>query len=353
MNKTVAFVLLSDLKGGAETVIQSLHSYKKSSSVVYFISKQNRNAVEICNFYYLNEKRFIILGVIKILFYLRKIKNYDYIFTTHLYLNSYLGLLKKLGLLTKPKLIFRESTSVFQRNSGAKLILYKLAYRLGYGLQKLTICQSDSMKNQILVNVKQAKKWPIITIPNPIDLYEIINKSSQYEVESDYYIVAAGRLIPEKGFDILIKSFNQIRSIISSTKLFILGEGSENSNLQFIIDELELTDRVILLGFIENPIPYFKKAGVCVVSSVIEGFPNVLLQMMAVNNHVVSTLCAGGIDELDGVIKCKPNDINSLSEGILRSLNDKNDYSEVFKKQLEKRSVGSYWNTIESLLDEE
>jgi hypothetical protein len=50
-----------------------------------------------------------------------------------------------------------------------------------------------------------------------------------------------------------------------------------------------------------------------VVSSVKEGFPNVLLQMMTLNNCVVSTVCAGGIEDIPGILKAKTNDAGSLA----------------------------------------
>jgi glycosyltransferase involved in cell wall biosynthesis len=76
------------------------------------------------------------------------------------------------------------------------------------------------------------------------------------------------------------------------------------------------------MGHVDNPIPYYKKAKLCVVSSIKEGFPNVLLEMMAVNDSVVSTLCAGGIEKIPSILKVEPNNINSLTSAIGFALAD-------------------------------
>src|SRR5690606_21926313 len=85
----------------------------------------------------------------------------------------------------------------------------------------------------------------------------------------------------------------------------------------------------------------------CVMSSRIEGFPNVLLQMMSQNNKVVSTLSAGGIKEMDGIFTCKTNDVTSLSHTIiecLKSNTDENRY--IFDKELKKRTIDTFANEI-------
>ena len=109
-----------------------------------------------------------------------------------------------------------------------------------------------------------------------------------------------------------------------------------------------LEERVKLHGYVENPIPFFKKSKVCIVSSLIEGFPNVLLQMMSQNERVVSTICAGGIDEIDGLLTCSPNDARSLAEKVDKAmkLEDNSQIRESFDSYLNKNSINIYVNTL-------
>jgi glycosyltransferase involved in cell wall biosynthesis len=98
--------------------------------------------------------------------------------------------------------------------------------------------------------------------------------------------------------------------------LIILGDGPERDNLQKQIHQLGLEGNVILMGHVFNPYVYFKHAKVCIVSSIEEGFPNILLQMVALNTSVVSTLCAGGIAEIPSILKVETGNINALQKAI-------------------------------------
>ena len=128
--------------------------------------------------------------------------------------------------------------------------------------------------------------------------------------------------------------------------MLILGEGPEREYLQDLITDKKLTENVRLVGFVNNVYPYFKAANLCVMSSRIEGFPNVLLQMMSQNNKVVSTISAGGIDEIEGIFTCETNEI-ALSNAIricLKSNTEKNNV--LFNQNLQNRTVEAFVSEI-------
>jgi glycosyltransferase involved in cell wall biosynthesis len=81
-------------------------------------------------------------------------------------------------------------------------------------------------------------------------------------------------------------------------RLGILGEGGGRSNLEALIGELGLSDRVALLGFRDNPYAFLARARLFVLSSAWEGSPNVLTEAMALGVPVVSTDCPSGPFEL-------------------------------------------------------
>lgn len=282
--------------------------------------------------------------IFKMLF---KKESYDVIFTSHLYINSLVGILLSLKIIKAKKFISRESTSVFLRYKGIKLYIYKLAYYLGYKNMDLLICQTDSMKNQL------SKHFPLIlkrtrveTIPNPIDLNLITsesNKEIDFKIESDY-VVSAGRLIEEKGYDILINVFSKIKLKNPSLKLVILGHGHLKEPLFNQAKLLHLEKDIIFEGYVKNVYPYFKKAKLCVVASRIEGFPNVLLQMMTQNNNVVSTKCAGGIDEIPGIITAETHNEESLLNAVQLALSNYDNYKnrEKFDEYLKHRDINAF-----------
>lgn len=264
-------------------------------------------------------------------------RRYERVYSSHIHINGVAGILRRLGWLKADYFIGRESTSAFLRFSGIKLRIFQFLYNTGYRYLDLLICQTSLMKDNLLKNVPFLKDKAQV-IPNPIDLNQIrIIESKPVDIFCKQpYIVSAGRLIPEKGYDLLIKAFATIKKSYPNLKLLILGEGKERAALQELAANLQIAEDVLMPGKVKNVFPYFRNASVCVVSSRIEGFPNVLLQMMSQNGNVVSTLCAGGIDELPGVITAKVEDIDDLTEAMYKGLNwapDANRFSEYLKSR--------------------
>jgi glycosyltransferase involved in cell wall biosynthesis len=132
-----------------------------------------------------------------------------------------------------------------------------------------------------------------------------------------------------------------------------MGDGPLRLHLQALADQLLIHSRVWLLGEVHDPRALFKHARVCVVSSKLEGFPNVLLEMMTVNGSVVSTLCADGIQDLPGVITCKPEDalamISALNEALSLSETERNQRFKWMQSYLKRRNYSSYWDSIVNL----
>lgn len=108
-------------------------------------------------------------------------------------------------------------------------------------------------------------------------------------------IVAAGSLERWKGFGDLIHAMTVVRQ---DAKLLILGEGSQRRELEALIENLGLSNRVQLIGRVDNPLAYFAKAQVFSLSSLVEGMPNVLVEAMMCGCTPVATNCATGPREL-------------------------------------------------------
>jgi len=110
-------------------------------------------------------------------------------------------------------------------------------------------------------------------------------------------LVAAGRLAPWKGFSDLIEAI-ALMSDKRQVRLLILGDGPLRGELQDLIDIRGLQNAVILLGYVENPLKYFARSDVFVLSSHVEGMPNVLVEAMMCGCTPVSTNCPTGPSEL-------------------------------------------------------
>jgi glycosyltransferase involved in cell wall biosynthesis len=110
-------------------------------------------------------------------------------------------------------------------------------------------------------------------------------------------ILGVGRLQKQKDFSTLIHAFAKIRQH-RPLRLMILGEGSERSHLESLVQELGIAEDVVFPGFVSNPYAYMAQATVLVLSSAWEGFGNVIVEAMAAGTPIVSTDCESGPAEI-------------------------------------------------------
>jgi glycosyltransferase involved in cell wall biosynthesis len=110
-------------------------------------------------------------------------------------------------------------------------------------------------------------------------------------------IVAAGSLVPWKGFADLIVAMSQVVEQVDS-RLLILGEGPMRAELTELINARGLEETVRLTGNVDNPLSYFSHADVFVLCSYVEGLPNVLVEAMLCGCTPVATNCPTGPREV-------------------------------------------------------
>jgi len=356
----VGVFLPSGSLGGAEQVLlQISNAYADKGAVVNVYLLTNINAsdfkkrlrpeVNLISFDADRESK----GIFKFFnHFLLKFKrdNFDYAYSSHVHINAFIAILRRFSLIKIKRHIARESTLIFDRFTGNRLRLFDFSYNTGYQNIDLIICQTELMKAQLLKHKPKLSEKKVVVINNPITpLSKTYNFSNPYV--NKQFLVSAGRLIPEKGFDILIDAFKILNQQNPELELVILGEGKSREILQNQINNEALQQKIHMPGFADDVYSYFTYAKVCVVSSRIEGFPNVLLQMMACNNHVVSTLCAGGIDKIKGIITCNTNDINGLVSAIKKSADTEENYNrEVFDQYLKANDINNYIEKIEYLV---
>jgi len=108
--------------------------------------------------------------------------------------------------------------------------------------------------------------------------------------------ISIGRLVEQKNHILLIYAF--IKANIPNTQLVIIGKGNKETTLRDIVNRLGFKDRIIFMGFQNNPYKYLMRANCFVLSSLFEGFPNVILEALALNIPVISTDCPTGPKEI-------------------------------------------------------
>lgn len=238
--------------------------------------------------------------------------------------------LSLLGVMNKPFIIFRSP------NSPKLLLQYnqmdfkeKLLLENAYSRADLILAQTPEMKDE-LSEYHGIDKQKIKVFFNPIDS-DTIDKNIKNSIDpfesANINVVAAGRIMYQKGFDILINSFKHVVEQNSKFKLYIIGQDGvgEMKNLLILVEELELSQHVFFLGYQENPYQYFYFSDLYVLSSRWEGLPNTVLENLYLKKPVVSTRCipfmSSLIQEGKNGLLVEVDDIVALSNAILNYKN--------------------------------
>ncbi|MCC6872928.1 MAG: glycosyltransferase family 4 protein [Sandaracinaceae bacterium] len=140
-----------------------------------------------------------------------------------------------------------------------------------------------------------ALRWPlsptVVAIGNPVP--EMAARATKAERPR---VIAAGRLVPQKGFDVLLRAFARVDA--PQWELVIFGEGPERARLEALRGSLGLGDRARLAGTSDELVMELARASIFVLASRFEGFPNVLCEAMAVGLPVIATRCPAGPEEI-------------------------------------------------------
>jgi glycosyltransferase involved in cell wall biosynthesis len=158
-------------------------------------------------------------------------------------------------------------------------------------------------------------------IPNPVDLAPAASTR-----RGSGRLVAVGRLVHQKGFDLLLRAFARIAPEHPDWTLTIWGEGEERAALEALSTELGIAGRVRLPGVTERPGQWVEAADVFVLSSRFESFGNVITEAMAAGLPVVAFDCPWGPGDIlrdgeDGLL-VPPENIDALAAGMRRLILD-------------------------------
>jgi glycosyltransferase involved in cell wall biosynthesis len=164
-------------------------------------------------------------------------------------------------------------------------------------------------------------------IHNPVDIQRT-RALSEAHIEGKkgytpgyFHLVAAGRLLPQKGFEFLIEAMAYLAE--KRVCLTVLGEGKLREELENMTARLHLTGAVRFLGFQANPYPFFKHANLFVLPSIYEGFPNVVLEAIACGTPVIATALPGLTEMLMQIEGCETvpvGDARALAAAITRRI---------------------------------
>ena len=144
----------------------------------------------------------------------------------------------------------------------------------------------------------------VCTLYNPFDLAAIQEQSREAGEKERLPFAGCGRVIVSmgrqddvKGFWHLIKSFSILHRKYEDARLLIVGEGDFREYWE-LAEALGISDAVSFPGVKKNPFPYLALGRMYVMTSINEGFPNVLVEAMSLGIPVISANCMTGPAEI-------------------------------------------------------
>jgi glycosyltransferase involved in cell wall biosynthesis len=276
------------------------------------------------------------------------LRRYDLVYTTHIYTNALVSLMRRARLIRPGRLVLRESMSLFDRFSGAKARLFRLLYR-AYGGEDLLIAQTDYMAEHVRRRLPGKSLARLRTLGNPVDVDAIeraraepLEAALRERLTGKRNILFCGRMVEFKRPDLALEAFRLLKEQGEQAQLVFLGTGPLEPSVRAQAASLGLADDVLFLGQRSNPYPVMAECDYGLVTSANEGFPNVILEMMASRvKGIVTTPCAGDLDRLTGVVVTHSHDAAEITAA-LKSMFASSSTSRRTYRTVSKRSTKAY-----------
>lgn len=167
-----------------------------------------------------------------------------------------------------------------------------------FGFDQIMVISEQIQKDFENMARTEEEKKKIVRIYNPLDTQEILTKAEKkqevYHFDSSVPVfVSVGTVFPQKGFDRLLRVHKRLLNEGFPHKVLIVGDGYDFENVKNLLNELKLEQSVTMLGFTDNPYPFFKAADFFILSSRYEGFPTVLYEAITLKKTIVATDVSG------------------------------------------------------------
>ena len=200
---------------------------------------------------------------------------------------------------------------------------WELSCRFFYRLSDALVVQTEGVRGKVREIYPGLKN--ITCIPNPIPPDLLIFKP-RLNGRSRKILLSLGRLSPEKQVDHTVRCFSRLIDECLDWDLHIYGDGPCREDLEFLVSSLNLATRIRFMGRSSEPWEVISNADAFVMTSRSEGFPNALLESMAMGLPCVSYDCPSGPRDIssDGVdaILVAPQDQENLYLRLSQLLKD-------------------------------
>ena len=249
------------------------------------------------------------------------------------------------------KVIFNLNTKIILRISGypkmnfIRTFVWKKASKRIF---KVTFPTSDLLNQFKKLNIFEENQMKILR--DPIIRFKNLPALKKEETKSEIsnikdYFLAVGRFTKQKNFEFLVKNFIELRRKYKDIKLIILGDGELLDVITKIVNNEQLKNEILILGFKKNVFKFFSKARALILSSLWEDPGFVLVEAAACNLSIISSDCKNGPREilLDGKagFLFRNNDSQSFRETFEAYMNS-NQNELIKKKIIAKKQVRNF-----------
>lgn len=161
------------------------------------------------------------------------------------------------------------------------------------------------------------KRIPVIL--NGVDLSKCQMKES-YEMHSPFVVLHVGRFTEQKNHIGLINAFAKFVTLCPESKLLLIGEGNKREEINLLVEEKNLKNKVTFLGTKDNVYQYYKECDVFVLPSNYEGIPMTLIEAMGSGTPIIANRVGGIPDMLTNGVDALiiNNDVDELVEGLIK-----------------------------------
>ena len=206
------------------------------------------------------------------------------------------GVLAARGLRTRVIVMVDNKLSLLKTLSWKHALIYRTAVAL-YGSADAVVAAHDAALADLERCLPSRHRAKLLRIYHPL-IPDDVKERMVEPVEPAWdalenVAISAGRLVDEKDYETLIRSFALVRKM-RDANLVILGDGPLRSHLEELAADLGISDSVHLWGVVDNVYRYFARSSVFVLSSKREAFGNVLIEALACGIPCVATRCASG-----------------------------------------------------------
>lgn len=193
-----------------------------------------------------------------------------------------------------------------------KKVIIKSLMKIVYPKVNQLIGVSNKLSKDLSIFVKTKVK----TVYSPSFDKDILTKSKKpLNLNKKFkYIINVSRFSKRKDHQTTLKAFKIVAKCFNNIKLILIGYGEERENIIRNAKNLNIYNKIIIINKTDNPYSYIHKSKLLILTSIYEGFPNILVESLTIGTPVISTNMNSGASEI--LLNGKGGDLIKLGDHI-------------------------------------